>query len=358
MMSKATAKKLMVPCVIMTVLIGAIILGFGIWLLVWLDTHPYGTSIYPILLSLLFIGVGGIVTLLSAMLGFLAVTKPSSKLISYYMFLMTFIVIAQIILVSYNYKWKVDAVYDIKTSLKVYIDTTFVHNNPKDPWNIFQSEKQCCGVKGEFDKPKIEDKLNKGLLLEVPKDCNFVTNDPKCDYSTKAIWYNGTKGINHDLDNKNYGQQKGHEYKYCIFKNESGKDIFNGEEKYRAPCIEEQKIQKDALKRGYENWENSTVWQAALKNIEHGIWSKKSVPPSCCKEEYKSLDCGLLEAADNITMWEKKINKNGCYKVYYKEVKKDIGAGHVGGIAIFIMELVFFAVICSLLKKIDPPKHH
>ena len=61
-----------------------------------------------------------------------------------------------------------------------------------------------------------------------------------------------------------------------------------------------------------------------MKNIENGDWSKTSVPESCCKDKYKSTNCGLLKPGESITNWEKRINKNGCYKVYYKEVKKEL----------------------------------
>ena len=337
MVSKGTARKLMIPTTFMTVLIGAIILGFGAWTLVRLETHPYGTSGYPLLLASMMIGVGGIITLLASVVGFLANTNPTGKLINYYFFLMFILVVSQIILVSINYKWKPDAVYDIKTALQKYLETYNPEADSNDIWNEFQRSKKCCGVKGMFNNALVGQKANANELLEIP--------DKK--YSTKEIWNRGQ-----DLDNKTYHEQKYHE-EYCVFEKEKPYRFIGPDKKYEEPCTQEYKIQKETLHRGYENWETATTWQEIVREKKG---STTSVPNSCCRIE--ANDCGLFQTGTPKNERLSKIYTQGCYKVYYKEVKQDIAIGHLGGLVLFILELVFCAVICTLLKKIDPPKHH
>ena len=376
MVSKALAKKLLIPLVIISVLIGSIILGFGIWNFTSIESHPYGSSDYPVLLTAMMIGVGGLVTLLATLFGYRAISNPSSKLITYYIFLMAIMVISQIILVSINYKWKADAVFDIKTSLYDYLKTYDPTENQEDLWNKFQKKKKCCGVKGEFNLTDVGIKVNDSQLLEIPKDPNEKTckpkRNPKCKYSSREVWYHPTKSYpnypNPDLDNKDYHQQKYHE-QYCHFKVTKGKNgekdkyIFDGKEtKYKEVCELENELHLEARYRGYENWKSAETWQTKLGEMGDGPWSTKSVPKSCCKEEFMDLqNCGLLKTnytTDEYKAWKGKINKMGCYYVYYKEVKGNIGIGHLGGIVIFILELISFSIICSLLKQIDPPKHH
>ena len=88
-------------------LFGSIILGFGGWLFLYLETHPYGTSGYPTALAITFIVIGITVTVLGIIGGCIVYNDPSSKQNKFYTFLMLVLVVSQILLVSANLRMEI-----------------------------------------------------------------------------------------------------------------------------------------------------------------------------------------------------------------------------------------------------------
>lgn len=337
-LSKERAKILLLATNIVNFLIGCTILGFGIYLAMLLDSHPYGTSGYPTALVAVFIAMGCISTILSVIIGYKAKTKPTRKLTNFYYFLMFVLLVSQITLVSLNYKWKYTASCDVKKTLNNYLQTYDEKNSAK--WDKFQIKHHCCGVKGNFQlSPEIRNKFimeTRQRLLAQEKLKNPL-----------------------DLDCKAYADKK--YKKVCKWeKDKKGKEQswnatkFIGDETYKRECNTEAQLNYKAEQSGYKNWENATNWQKTLKFKEY---HPKSVPDSCCKIP-GIKDCGkyIVNSLGNGT-WSEKINKKGCFYKFYKDVKFDIGIGHIAGIVLFILELISVFVACRLLKVIDPPRH-
>ena len=336
-LSKERAKVLLLGANIVNFLIGVIILGYGVWLVIFLQTHPYGTSGFPTQLAGLFIAIGCITTILALIIGFKAHTKPSMKLTNFYYFLMFVLLVSQIAIVSLNYRWKPTAKCAIKEALFTYLDT--YDKTDSVVWDEFQKKKKCCGVKGEF---QIDDRMVQTFLKETQKAWNRTN----------------------DLDCKDYSEGKKYD-KYCTWNTKKDaiwkETDFDGDVKYKKACTSEYKANYAAEKEGYKNWKyNATKWQESLRTYEQGKHEdySKSVPDSCCKNYSK--DCGKYSTRTkgDYTAWLKKtINKKGCHYKMVKDVKNDIGKGHMATIVLFIMVLVSVFFACYLLKIIDPPKH-
>ena len=319
--------------------LGLVILAFGGFVLNTMKTHPYGTAPFPNGLAITLMSIGGVVAIMAMIGAIRGFSNPTIQLTKLYYFLMISLVVAQIVLVSANYKWKYGrkdpdpwkgAKCDIKYAMKDYLNKYKKGNKEATIWDTFQETHKCCGVKGKTELPKeLKDRIE-GAPIEI-------------EWNMKK-----------DLDCKEYADYKKYE-KSCkwskdkkTFKGPQKSDYYLGQEK----CKKIKYAQKKANETGYINWENATEWQHSLVTENN---SKYSVPDSCCKT--KKEGCGIYDESvyKNVTEWrDKTINKNGCHYDFYKEVKHDVGLGNTAGVVVIILQLLLIAFSIHLVKQIDP----
>ena len=315
--------------------LGLIITAFGGFVLNTMKTHPYGTAPFPNGLAITLMSIGGVVAILAMIGGIKAFSNPTIQLTKLYYFLMVALVVAQIVLVSANYKWKYGrpdpdewkgAKCDIKYAMKEYLNRYKKGNKEATIWDNFQETHKCCGVKGKTELKELKSRI-KGSPVEIS-------------------W-----NMKKDLDCKEYADYKKYE-KSCkwskdekTFMGPLKSDKYLGEEK----CKKIKYAQKKAKESGYVNWENATEWQNYLKTENK---SPYSVPDSCCKT--KKDKCGIYDESVPVSEWLKTINKNGCHYDFYKEVKHDVGLGNTAGVVVIILQLLLIAFSIHLVKQIDP----
>ena len=308
--------------------LGLIVAGFGGFVLNTMKTHPYGTALFPNVIAITLMSIGGVVAILAMIGAIRGFSNPTIKLTKLYYFVMVGIVVAQILLVCANYKWKYGrpdpdpwkgAECDIKNATKNYLNRYEKGNTEAKIWDKFQRTHSCCGVKGSTE-------------LEEDKTSNFGARI--------AIAWN----ITNDLDCKVYADIQ--KYKKSCKGNK-----FKG--KYdEKRCKLEKKIQKEANYNGYENWKNATKWQESLAKDKK---SNYSVPDSCCISETEGCGIYIKHEHGDLKSWQNKtINKKGCHYDFYKEVKHNVGLGNTAGVVVVILQLLLIAFAIHLVKQIDP----
>ena len=319
--------------------LGLVILAFGGFVLNTMKTHPYGTAPFPNGLAITLMSIGGVVAIIALIGGVKAFSNPTIQLTKLYTFLMVVLVVAQIVLVSANYKWKYGrpdpdpwkgAECDIKNATKNYLNRYEKGNAEAKIWDKFQRTHSCCGVKGSTELE--EDKTSYfGARIAIAWN---ITNDLDCKvyadykkYKKSCKWYKDGKfkgPVNASKDNK-YDEKR---------------------------CKMEKKIQKTANSTGYENWKNATKWQESLAKEKK---SNYSVPDSCCQNETDGCGIYIKSRDGDLKTWQNKtINKKGCHYSFYKETKKDVGMGNTAGVVVFTIQLVLIAFATYLVKQIDP----
>ena len=325
--------------------LGLIVAGFGGFVLNTMKTHPYGTALFPNVIAITLMSIGGLVAILAMIGAIRGFSNPKIQLTKLYYFLMVGIVVAQILLVSANYKWKVGRPdpdpwkgpkCDIKYAMKDYLNKYKKGSKEATIWDTFQETHKCCGVKGKTE------------LKEL--------NAARIEGSPVEIAWNKKK----DLDCKEYADEKKYEKSCKWSKDKKGKKVepFLGEkaksDKYYGydKCKKMKYAQKKAKETGYINWKNATEWQNSLKRDNK---DPNSVPDSCCKT--KKEGCGIYDKSvyKNVSEWrDKTINKKGCHYDFYKEVKHNVGVSWTVGVVVVILQLLLIAFAIHLVKQIDP----
>ena len=231
--------------------LGLVITAFGGYVLNTMKTHPYGTSPFPNGLAITLMSIGGVVAIMAMIGAIRGFSNPTIQLTKLYCFLMVVLVVAQIVLVSANYKWKYGrpdpdpwkgAECDIKNATKNYLNRYEKGNTEAKIWDKFQRTHGCCGVKGSTE-------------LEEDNTSSFET--PRI-----AIAWN----ISNDLDCKVYADYQKYK-KSCKWSGKTFKGpakATKGNKYDEKRCKMEKEIQKKANYSGYENWKNATKWQEYL----------------------------------------------------------------------------------------------